>query len=88
MNPLAAIYNFIVAHPLVSLGIYVAFNAFVGSLRAPTAQSAQWYVSLFAILNALAANFRRMFPKVETSPNFIPAVLKQQNGAALPKSQP
>ena len=78
MNTLALIYNFVANHPWLVFIAYVMYNAFVGSLRAPTATSPQWYVSLFAVLNALAANFGRMFPKVESSPNFEPAVNMQQ----------
>lgn len=81
MNVLTAIYNTISSHPWVVLLLYIMFNAFVGSLKAPTAQSSQAYISIFAVLNALAANFGRMFPKVETSPNFQPAVNLQQSMA-------
>jgi hypothetical protein len=80
-NPLAAIYDFVVAHPIVTLTMYMCFNAFVGSLKAPSSTSGQFYISLFAVLNALAANFGRMFPKVESSPNFEPAVNLQQKMA-------
>lgn len=78
MDPLNAIYNFVNQHGFAVLILYICFNAFVGSLRAPTSTSSQVYVSFFAIVNALAANFGRMFPKVESSPNFQPAVNLQQ----------
>lgn len=48
-------------------GMYITF---VGSLDAPTKDSPQWYVSLFAVLNFLALQFSRMTPKVENSPNW------------------
>lgn len=78
MDPLNAIYNFVNQHGFAVLIMYICFNAFVGSLRAPTSTSSQVYVSFFAIVNALAANFGRMFPKVESSPNFEPAVNLQR----------
>lgn len=84
MDPLTAIYNFINQHAITVLILYICFNAFVGSLKAPTANSSQVYVSFFAICNALAANFGRMFPKVENSPNFEGAVNLQQNLAGQP----
>ena len=78
MITFTSIYDFIAGHPWAVLLLYVTFNAFVGSLRAPTVKSSQGYVSFFAVLNALALNFGRMFPKVENSPNFEPAVNLQQ----------
>lgn len=78
MNIFTAIYNFAASHPWVIFTIYLMYAAFVGSLRAPTAQSGQAYISLFAVLNALSMQFGRMFPKVENSPNFEPAVNLQQ----------
>jgi hypothetical protein len=81
LNILTAIYDFIANHTVVILIGYIVFNAFVGSLKAPTSQSSQMYISVFAVLNALAVNFGRMFPKVESSPNFQPAVNLQQSMA-------
>ena len=78
------ILNFLNQNGILVLFIYICFNAFVGSLRAPTASSRQAYVSFFAVMNALAANFGRMFPKVENSPNFEPAVNMQQQLAGQP----
>jgi hypothetical protein len=77
------IYNFMVAHPLLFWGCYTAlsgcWSAYAGSLRAPTAQSSQAYVSWFAICNSLAFNFSRIAPpKVENSPNFQAALNQQQ----------
>ena len=78
MNIFTAIYEFAAAHPWVIFTVYLMYAAFVGSLKAPTAQSGQAYISLFAVLNALSMQFGRMFPKVESSPNFQPAVNLQQ----------
>jgi hypothetical protein len=78
MTVLTDIWNYIGSHGWTVLLIYVIYNAFVGSLKAPTATSSQAYISFFAIANALAVNFGRMFPKVESSPNFQPAVNLQQ----------
>jgi hypothetical protein len=75
------IYNFVAGHPWVVFFGYIIYTAFVGSLTAPSATSSQAYRSLFAILNALAAQFSRMAPKVESSPNFEPAVNLQQKMA-------
>jgi hypothetical protein len=81
MSIFTAIYDFAAGHPWVIFTIYLVYAAFVGSLRAPTAQSGQAYISLFAVLNALSMQFGRMFPKVENSPNFEPAVNLQQKMA-------
>ena len=78
MNVLSSIWNYIGSHGWTVLLSYVIYNAFVGSLKAPTATSSQAYISVFAILNAIAANFGRISPKVENSPNFQPAVNLQQ----------
>jgi hypothetical protein len=84
MNPINEVLSFLNQHGILVLFLYIIFNAYVGSLRAPTAKSGQTYVSFFAVMNALAANFGRMFPKVENSPNFEPAVNLQQNLAGQP----
>jgi hypothetical protein len=78
MSVYNAIYNFMVAHPLLTLFIAGGYITFVGSLDAPTATSSQAYKSLFAVLNFFSLQFKRMFPKVESSPNFQPAVNLQQ----------
>jgi len=61
------------------LPLYIIYCLYVGSLRSPTAQSSQAYVSFFAVVNGIAANLGRMFPKVESSPNFQAAVNLQQH---------
>lgn len=87
------LYNFAVAHPFLFLtiwtaiwnGFYFVFSAYVGSLRAPTAQSTQNYCSYFAVMNAIAGNLHRMNPpQVENSPNWQAAVQKYiaANGGA------
>jgi hypothetical protein len=63
------------------LPLYVVYCLFVGSLRAPTKDSSQAYVSFFAVVNGLAANLGRMFPSVEKSPNFQDAVKKLNGGS-------
>jgi hypothetical protein len=73
-----SIYNFGVAHPLLALLVVGAYIAGVGSLKAPTADSSQVYKTLFAVLNFFSLQFKRMFPKVEDSPNFPAAVNLQQ----------
>jgi hypothetical protein len=80
------VYNFAVAHPIIFQAIYTTmlgmWSAYVSSLRAPTAQSSQAYVSFFAIANYLAFNFSRAkTPKVEDSPNFQAALNLQQRDA-------
>jgi hypothetical protein len=60
------------------LPLYVVYCLFVGSLRSPTSESSQFYVSFFAVANGVAANLGRMFPRVESSPNFQAAVNLQQ----------
>lgn len=53
------------------------WNAYVGSLAAPTATSGPGYVFLFKFSNALALNFHRAAgTSIESSPNFIPAAEK------------
>lgn len=53
------------------------FSAYASSLRAPTAQSSQNYLSWFTIVNTVAGNWnRRNPPRVEDSPNFQAAVDK------------
>jgi hypothetical protein len=78
MNVLTQIYNFVAGHPWWTFFFYLIYTTFVGSLKAPTATSSQAYISLFAVLNAVATQFSRMSPKVESSPNFEPAVNLQQ----------
>jgi len=83
------LYNFIVAHLGLFLFLWTSvwqlfnwvFTAYASSLRAPTAQSTQNYVSWFAIVNSVAGNLSRVSPpKVENSPNFESAVIKRING--------
>jgi hypothetical protein len=81
MNVLTQIYNLIAAHPWWVLLLYLIYSTVVGTLKAPTASSSQFYISLFAVLNMLSVQFGRMFPKVENSPNFEPAVNLQQKMA-------
>lgn len=82
--------NFIVNNLALCLSIWTGFttllnwifSAYASSLRAPTAQSSQSYVSWFAIVNRVAGNLARIDPpKVEDSPNFeaaVEAYLKKQ----------
>lgn len=80
MSIFDAIYNFMVVHPLLTLALAGAYIAFVGSLDAPTSNSSQAYKSLFAVLNFFSLQFKRMSPKVESSPNF-PAAVEKHNDA-------
>jgi hypothetical protein len=71
------------------------WNAFVGSLAAPTKDSSAYYVFLFKFCNTLAFNFARAkSTSIENSPNFQDAVnryLAQQpstNPAANPNAGP
>ena len=88
MKMIDALYNAMVAHPALFLAIWTGsqylFGVFAQSLRTPTANSSQGYVSCFMIVNAIAANWiRASIPKVENSPNFRDAVEKiQTNGVA------
>ena len=51
------------------------WNAFVGSLDAPTKDSGQGYTFLFKFCNTLAFNFQRASStSIENSPNFKDAV--------------
>lgn len=74
------IHHFIAQNPVEALAIWTillgAFNAYAGSLRTPTKDSSQSYVSYFAIIQSLALNFQRIKPQVEDSPNFQDAVKK------------
>jgi hypothetical protein len=85
MPTLAQLRDFVITY---QLPLYIVYCLFAGSLRAPTAQSSQVYVSFFAVVNGLAANLGRMFPSVEKSPNFEPAVIKRMNGGYEPPPPP
>lgn len=61
----------------------VALTA-ISSLEAPTKDSPAWYRYMFRFLNALALQFKRMFPKIESSPNFQDAVNIQTEKAGMP----
>lgn len=92
------IYQWAQANPVAFAGIIGTIQYFWGvyvqSLRAPTAQSSQLYVSLFALANASAANWKRSaIPKVEDSPNWQAAVEKHveaqgQGGSTQATKQP
>lgn len=77
-----AIHHWIAQNPALTLVLWTiflgAFSAYVGSLRAPTKDSSQSYVSYFAIMQSLVLNFSRIKPQVENSPNFQAAVNIQQ----------
>jgi hypothetical protein len=81
MSFFMSFYAWILAHPWWCFLFYGMYSAFVGSLKAPSTQSSQAYLSLFAVLNFLNLQFGRMNPKVENSPNFEPAVNLQQKMA-------
>jgi hypothetical protein len=93
-----ALHTFYVKHPEQAFLIWTVFLYFFGvfaqSLRAPTAQSSQLYVSFFQICNAAASNLHRAsIPKVESSPNFQAAAEiylqnKQREAIQNPSSAP
>lgn len=56
----------------------------ISSMEAPTKDSSKFYRYAFRFLNALALQFKRMFPKIEDSPNFQAAVDIQTAKAGLP----
>lgn len=56
----------------------------ISSLEAPTKDSSPTYRFMFRFLNAIALQFKRMFPKIEESPNFQAAVDIQTAKAGLP----
>lgn len=56
----------------------------ISSMEAPTKDSSKTYRYMFRFLNALALQFKRMFPKIEESPNFQAAVDIQTAKAGLP----
>lgn len=57
------IYSWLLAHPVwmssITLGLYHAASAFVGSLEMPDATSGKFYRFFFAFANRLAANYSR-----------------------------
>lgn len=84
-----ALINLFVAHPYICSVIStwlstVGVSAFISSLPAPTAASSPFYVFFFKFTNAVVAGniTRATNTRVESSPNFIPAVAKL---AELPK---
>jgi hypothetical protein len=68
---------------LCSLAAGYIWSAFVSALPAPSAQSGPLYKFWFSFFNLLAANISRaQNTKVESSPNFAPAMnaLNAQHG--------
>ena len=50
--------------------LIATFLLAVSSLEAPTKDSPMWYRYMFRFLNGAALQLKRMFPKIENSPNF------------------
>jgi len=74
MNSVLAFFQM---HPAFTVACYWVLAAVCSSLRAPTAQSGQAYVTLFAVANLVGANIGRILPpRVEDSPNFQAALQK------------
>ena len=74
MNNVLAFFQM---HPGFTIFCYWLIAAACSSLRAPTAQSSQGYVTLFAVCNLIGANIGRILPpRVEDSPNFQAALQK------------
>ena len=71
-----ALIDLFMAHQVWgTLVLSAIWNAFVGSLSAPTKDSGQGYIFLFKFSNALAFNFKRAgSTSIEDSPNFKDAV--------------
>lgn len=82
MNWLASIYA---QHPTMSpIVTYWTISCFIGALPAPQANSTQFYRFVFSFANALGANLMRAFStKVESSPNFQQAVVKQNTNEGI-----
>jgi hypothetical protein len=74
------IHHFVAQNPVEALAIWTiflgAFSALVGSLRTPTKDSSQAYISFFAVMQSLVLNFQRIKPQLESSPNWDDAVKK------------
>lgn len=72
MNQLIQLFH---QHEVLATTIGLAlWNAYVGSLDAPTKESGPGYVFLFRFSNALAMNFHRAAgTSIENSPNFVAA---------------
>jgi hypothetical protein len=75
-----SIHNFIAQNPYLALLLWTiflgAFSAYVGSLRTPTKDSGQGYISYFAVMQSLVLNFQRIKPQLESSPNWDDAIKK------------
>lgn len=72
-----SVYAFFQQHMGTTIFCCWVIAAMCSSLRAPTAQSSQAYVTLFAVANLIGANLARILPpKVEDSPNFQAALQK------------
>jgi hypothetical protein len=83
MNLKQAAYQFFLANPGQAMALWTTFtgavyyfwSVFAQSLRTPTKDSSQAYLSFFQLVNASAGNWHRSgVPKVENSPNFEDAV--------------
>ncbi len=69
------------------LGHFVLAGLFliaVSSMEAPTKDSSAFYRYSFRFLNAVALQLKRVFPKVESSPNFQDAIDIQTSKAGVP----
>ena len=84
-------HRFITQNPYLAITLWTiflgAFSAYVGSLRTPTKDDSQAYVSYFAVMQSLVLNFQRIKPQLESSPNWEDAVKKyldQQAAAKVP----
>jgi hypothetical protein len=75
MNPIS---QFFLHSEVGHFVLYLASTAIIGGMPAPTKDSGVAYNWAFASLNSFAMNFARAFgSKVEKSPNFAPAIVKQ-----------
>ena len=73
-----ALIYLITAHQILATAVVGAiWNAFVGSLSAPTKDSSPQYIFMFKFANTLAFNFQRASStSIENSPNFKDAVAR------------
>jgi hypothetical protein len=82
---MTSVINLFFSHQVLGTMVLAAvWNAYVGSLSAPTKDSSPYYVFLFKFSNALAFNFARAkSTSIENSPNFEDAVKRYvaQQGA-------
>lgn len=81
---MSAILQFLLHSELAHFVLAGVFLIAVSSMEAPTKESSAFYRYSFRFLNGLALQLKRIFPKVEASPNFQDAIDIQTAKAGLP----